>query len=478
MLFGRSPVSGVRRIGRVWRSVREALADRTGAVMILTAVCAPVLLLIVGVTADYGYASYINQRLARATDSAILGAVSQSTATAGGGYGNTAWLQSQGVKIFNANIAGLSLANVSFTLNVTTDGAGNVTAAGAYSYQSPTFFAGIIGRSTLPMSGTMQATAHPIVYLNYYLVADTSQSMGIAATQTDMQTLYDRVVANNNGSNGDVGCVFACHEKGLSIYGYNQPQPYTNEDLAHNLTKTWGPRITLRIDSAVTAIQGILSIANTIAGVAKNISFGLYTISTDAKDGSNLEVVSDPSSDYTTLSNLAGAITLQSTYAFGNSRSGSGASDFASQFSQFNNKIPSNGSGASAVSPLNYVFIVTDGFSDTPNSSQNCVGSYNCFPIFDPANCNSLKNKAVVGVIYTTYLPIYQNNDKSQGLENLFSLAVGGSSKRRDLAVLPALQSCATSSDYFFQADDGPALIAAMQALFLKTQPVSARLTQ
>ncbi len=42
----------------------------------------------------------------------------------------------------------------------------------------------------------------------------------------------------------------------------------------------------------------------------------------------------------------------------------------------------------------------------------------------------------------------------------------------------PNLQACATSSDYYFEASDGPAINSAMQALFQKTQPVTARLTQ
>jgi len=65
-------------------------------------------------------------------------------------------------------------------------------------------------------------------------------------------------------------------------------------------------------------------------------------------------------------------------------------------------------------------------------------------------------------VIYTTYLPIYLDNDPAQGLDPLYTLLVQPSSSQ----LQPSLQSCASSSQYFFQANDGPALIVAMNALF------------
>jgi hypothetical protein len=37
-------------------------------------------------------------------------------------------------------------------------------------------------------------------------------------------------------------------------------------------------------------------------------------------------------------------------------------------------------------------------------------------------------------------------------------------------SIQPSLQNCASSSQYFFQAEDGPALIAAMDQLFAETQ--------
>ena len=174
-----SPLASVRR--RLAYPIRLAgrLAQQTGragAVAIVTAIGAPVLVMIVGFVADYGYASYINQRLARATDSATLGSVSQTAATQAGGYSNLASLQTIGINYFNANIEQLPVNNVNFSLSVVSDGSGGVISTGSYTYNNPTFFSGVLGFSNIPLSGSAKTTARPLIYVNSYILVDTSQS--------------------------------------------------------------------------------------------------------------------------------------------------------------------------------------------------------------------------------------------------------------------------------------------------------------
>ena len=134
--------------------------------------------------------------------------------------------------------------------------------------------------------------------------------------------------------------------------------------------------------------------------------------------------------------------------------------------------VVTNGSGASATSPLNYVFIVTDGVTDV--YSPFCASGH-CTSTINSSNCDQFKTKATVGVIYTIYSPIWANNNASAGvLEGNYQGLVAPFSSQ----IKPALQSCATSSDYYFEANDGPDIVAAVQSLFLKTQPSSARITQ
>ncbi|RYE97077.1 MAG: hypothetical protein EOO77_39735 [Oxalobacteraceae bacterium] len=150
----------------------SASIGHTGAVAIITAIAAPVMVMIIGFACDYGYASYINQRLARATDSGTLGSVSQTAATTAGGYTQTAALQAIGVNIFNANVADLPSTGIQFNLSVVADGTGGVVATGGYTYKVPTFFGGLLGLTNIPVSGTAKTTARPVVYVNYYILID------------------------------------------------------------------------------------------------------------------------------------------------------------------------------------------------------------------------------------------------------------------------------------------------------------------
>ena len=465
------------------RVSRHFRIGRAGAVALVTALCAPILVMIVGFVVDFSYASYINQRLARATDAATIGAVSQTAGTAAGGYGNIALLKTIGTNYFNANTTQLGVTGINFNLSVTSDGNGGVIANGTYNGNVPTFFAAAVGISNIPVSGSAKTVARPLTYVNYYILVDNSQSMGIGATQADMTALYQRVLAKNNASSTDGGCVFGCHVKGRVNNQPNGHQPVTNEDLAHNLTNNWGAPITLRIDSAVTAVTNIVQSAATIAGTTKNIKFGLYTLEVDPNTGQKVQPIKSPaassppvaadflpSSDYSSVQTAVSRIGLGNTIADSNTGDTNFRDEFAAFLAGFSPSL-TQGSGASSTSPLNYIFLITDGMNDVPG---NCNIYQLCASPINANDCASLKQNATVGVIYTTYLPIYANNNPPT-LESRFGTIVGSNTPS---LVRTALQNCATSSDWYFEAQDGPTLISSVQTLFQRTQPVSARISQ
>jgi len=432
----------VYRVVRRWR-------DNSGNVAIITALLLPVLMGAGGFAMDYAHVAYVKQKLDKAAQAAVIAAVSQSAATAGGGYSHISWLQSYGLDVFSGNTSQLSVGTISPTLTVTSTGSNSVAATLTYSATVPALFTSIVGSPTFTVTGSSSAKATGITYINYYILVDISQSMGIGATSTDMTNLYNRS-ATYNGQ----GCVFGCHvvESG---------QTYSNEYLAHDMS----PTITLRIDSAVSAIQTMISAAQSAAGINANIKIGLYTMSEDPISGKLLNTISAPSSNYTQLTSLAATIDLGN-----NDIAEPGDSDFVDQLTQFNSVLPSNGSGASATSPLNYVFMITDGLNDIYGSS--CVAQH-CTAAFSPSYCTSLKAKATVGVIYTTYLPIYNNNDPTQGYHPAYQYLA-----EPYVGQIPTnLASCATSSGYYIQANDGPSITSSINALFAKSQN-GATLTQ
>lgn len=457
-----SPANPVGARSGPLRRFVVAAQDRLGAVAILTAITAPLLLMVVGFALDYGYASYLNTRLAKATDAAVLAASSQTAATTVGGYANTAGLQTYGVSIFNENMRQLGLSGVSFTLDVASDGSGGVVVTGAYSYAAKMFFGRLLRMSSFPLSGSAKSTAHPTTYVNYFILVDVSSSMGIAATQADMAKLWNATAAQGytfSRQDGSKGCVFACH---LVQQGHAQSS-YTTARQAG---------VTLRIDAAVSAIQNIIAQAANIAGKTKNISFGLYLLQKNPDTGKLVVRLTDPAgsnyaqpiNNYSQLATKAATIDLGST-------DGRGDTDLNAELSYFNSILPSNGSGASATAPLNYVVLITDGVSDSVLYS--CGVSPSCVSAMDPNYCNALKQKATVGVIYTTYLTIYQDNTPPT-LDKLYDYL-----KMQNVvpSLRPNLQACASSSDLFFEATEGPEIVARMQDLFNKTQPVTSRLT-
>ncbi len=433
------------RIGRLFRLAR----NRRGSIAVIAALCAPLLMAAAGFAVDFTYTSYINQRLSEAADAAVLTAVSQSAATSVGGYSQTAKLKTYGLNVFQGNIANLPIS-LTPTLTVASTAAGGVVATLSYTANVKTFFGGVVGIPYLKVSNTVSATANPIVYINYYIIVDISQSMGIGSTAADMQSLYNRTMAAVNSTDNEPGCVFGCH---APLQGQTQSTEY----LAHNVS----PKITLRIDSAVAAIQNIAAAAQASAGSQQNIKIGLYTMSQDPTVSSPpyINTVAPLSSDYSAISAEAATIDLGA-----NTSGGIGDTNFPSQLSAFNSAIlAANGSGATAASPVNYVFIITDGVEDTPGSG--CIDGH-CTAVFNSAQCTPLKAKATVGVIYTTYLPIYKFNGTSGALDGAYSDLVNSFAAN----IAPALQACASSPTYYYEASDGPAITTGMNSLFASSE--------
>jgi Flp pilus assembly protein TadG len=432
------------------------LIDSRGNVTVIVAICGSALMLMIGAAIDYGYALNINQRLNEAADTAVLSAISPSIAQGAGSYALAYQNNMRTVanNTFATNTSDLPISvNPNITISKTTNvNISTYTATLTYKTSVPTFFAGLIGISSIPISGHAQATTTPLTYIRYYILIDISQSMGIASTASDMSALYARIEQYGQGTGGEPGCVFGCHVA-------ESTQTYSNEDYAHNIS----PYITLRIDSANSAVDSIIQTAIAAENsTTPNISIGLYTM--NAYPSATVTQVFAPTTSLSQYENVA--IDLGS-----NSPSGFADSDLYDQITQFaNTYLPAQGTGASASSPINYVFLVTDGLVDTYNPS--CSHGH-CTEALQSSWCNQLQAKATVGVIYTTYLPIYNYNYQPAGYESNYQELV-----LPYINQIPTnLSACATSSNYYFQADYGPDIVAAMQSMFT-TSLETVRLTQ
>jgi Flp pilus assembly protein TadG len=455
------------------RLISAAVSDRRGVAAIIMALCAPVLILMIGFAIDYGYALNVNQRLNEAADSAVLAVTSPSATSARGGIvqgasgcsssSTACWSYYFALNTFTFNTSNLPIAAVTPTLSITNVN-NKITATLTYSTSVPTFFSGIVGMSTIPISGHAQATASPLTYVNYYILLDVSNSMGIAASLADQQALFTATL-NKYGQ----GCQFGCHVPDTG-------QTVTNEYLAHSLSTP----VTLRIDAAKTAILDIINAAANLNSNG-NIKIGLYTMNQDPNNSSTALTVTQvqaPTTSQSALTTAVGNIDLGGNLVTnGSSR---GDTNFSQQLTDFTTyfKATTNGTGLTPSSPLNYVLIVTDGVADTTVSpcpvSTNT--QYHCVSAFDPTMCTSLKAASTVGVIYTTYDPIY-NDPRGSPPPAVYTASYNDLVAPFASNIYGNLLSCASSSQYFLQADEGPEIITAAQALFANTLQ-TARLTQ
>ena len=254
-----------------------------------------------------------------------------------------------------------------------------------------------------------------------------------------------------------------------STQGFNQID--TNENIAHNTAKYGQPYINLRIDSAKTAIQAILTdaISASQQANANTVKIGVYAMQQDpTTSNSYIQTIVDPPNG--NFSTTGATVTAQMDLG-NNSGGGIGDTSFSNSLDYFtSNILTAQGDGSSASSPLNYVFLVTDGLSDVPGScpSGHCTGPLN------DALCTQIKSKSTVGVIYTTYNPILANqNNSSQGFNANYNNLVAPYIN----SIPTNLQACASSQSYYFQASDGPGITTGMKLLF-QSAAQSTRLSQ
>lgn len=445
------------------RLLRRFVRERNGSVAIITALTIVVLLILIGGVIDFSLSVSAKTKLQDLADSSILTATTPAemlnTAAVAQADATTAW------NIATQNITNVS--NLKATINVvdtaSTSSGKNRNVTLTYSAQSGTFFGALIGYNSIQVGGTATAARSTAPYINIYVLVDNSQSMGIGSTQTDMINLYNITDKKNND-----GCVFGCHVP-LTV---PTKEPYSDEALAHS------NNITLRIDSAKSAITTMINQAQA-ANESNFVKFALYTMGGGHSSSSTTLVkIADPSNNYTSLLSSVSQIDLETASAQGVI----GDTDIEDALSTLLAKLPAiNGAGDTASTPMNFIFIVTDGLDDfdTYKSALPCLnnapspGGYRCTQPVPVTNCTLVKKSANVGVIYTPYLPLYNNpNYTSQGYYSSYTSLVSPFSS----TISTNLQNCATNSSFFFTASDGPSIVTAMTQLFARAASY-ARLT-
>lgn len=180
----------------------ERLRRETGGnVMMITALAMFPTIFALGLSIDYARAMMLKTKMSAAADAAALAATDsfyiQKSSTAA---------QAAAKQVFNAQVASFQ----SKTYNPNTDVSITVTDAGGlnlgrtvtvkFRALSLNIFAGILGVTSLKVSGSSAAYATQAPHINFFLVMDKSPSMLLPATSTGLNNIRTAT-----------GCAFACH---------------------------------------------------------------------------------------------------------------------------------------------------------------------------------------------------------------------------------------------------------------------------
>jgi Flp pilus assembly protein TadG len=474
--------------------------NRRGNVAVISALAALPMVAAVGCVIDYTSASMIKTKLQAAADAASLASVSNSssvvtTAKNMTGSGAVSGGSTYALAFFNANLstAPENTGYTSLTPTATVAKSGStVTATVAFTAQVPTYFMGLVGYKNVAVSGTSTASYNLPTFIDFYLMLDVSGSMGFPSTSSEQTRL--EAVNPDNESQYPGGCTFACHfatqgvcaESGQgptqpAVGSATNPKPggycqgfvisrlgtststggninWNNSQVSSCASAGTTSCIQLRADAVGYAVNTLLQTAyNTeqSTGVSNEFQVGLYPFIVNLYAYSPMTASLTPGSAiYNAAANLA---TLLDTGT--NSNLGSGGTHFDNAFPSMNSVITHVGTGASASSPLPYVFLVTDGVDNSQTYSP-FTGSDP--QVFSTSLCTTLKNRGItIAVLYIPYQPI-QNPTTFAGSEDI---NVNALIPPESNAVPNNLQSCA-SPNFFYTASTPADINNALVTMF------------
>lgn len=169
----------------------------------------------VGFAVDYVRAERMQTKLNAIADSAALLAVSPAYL----GQSDTVAAAAAQAKFtaLATGLTGVTIASLSATAPTTSSGslAGTRVATVTYTATSTNIFAGILGKSTLPIGGKAVADASQPPSINFYVMLDTSPSMLLPTTTSGTTYLANALVSSTYAK----GCDFACHTQHFENMG-------------------------------------------------------------------------------------------------------------------------------------------------------------------------------------------------------------------------------------------------------------------
>jgi Flp pilus assembly protein TadG len=306
--------------------------------------------------------------------------------------------------------------------------------------------------SLIAIDATTTTTINFGVTMQLNVVMDSSASMIVGATQTDVNAIAAWVSNNwdlvkpgdpapyTGGDNPP--CAFACYDVG----GATQASY-----IALGLTHAHAAGATTRFDVMINAAQSLITHLQTEAAASNRtpqntVVFNIMSFDTSLHQygASNISYADAQ----TAVGQVSPGLDTWMSSAMG----------------QLITQLGANGNGTSANSPIKFLILVTDGLQSDRGQNWSCSNwandpawSYNtCYGGYattvSTAQCAQLKNNGiVVAVLETPYVPLTGQSPNVQPYEKTVRHVIFPGGPNSASTVSAALQACA-SSGYYFQA--------------------------
>jgi Flp pilus assembly protein TadG len=197
-----------------FRLIDRFRKDKRGNLAVIFVFASLPLISAVGCAIDYSRATQIQSKLQAAADAASVGSVAKlspafvAAGTMTGDGAITAGV-TDATNIFQGNMKGVTGYTL-LTLTPTVTKTGIVVASNVqFTASVPTMFLGVMGKSTMNMTGISKATSSLPPYLDFYLTLDVSGSMGLPSTAAEAVRMQQ--LNPDNLFQYPTGCTLACH---------------------------------------------------------------------------------------------------------------------------------------------------------------------------------------------------------------------------------------------------------------------------
>jgi Flp pilus assembly protein TadG len=424
---------------RLRTGLQRLFTTRRGNSVVLFALSSVPVLALLSFGVDYTLARVTRGKLDLAADSAAVQATSAASDAYLAGVSDAMQIGIAAARArFTAQTAGEKSVEVSPLQVALSQNGGLFNATVSYSATMNTSIARVIGIDSLPISGQATASVSYSPPVDIQLLVDTSSSMTTAATAADRAKL-ERLTAGFKPTvklpehvAKNEACAFACH------WSDTAPDFYQLAQKSH---------VALRIDLVRDAVAGLIHSVKAL-DTDNRFQLGLYTFNQNFSPV--LPLTHSLTSAERAVSQIVPSVTDCSTRCADTSLThalqGLATADAA---------LPQAGVDGREAMPQRYLLIITDGIRNDEAAEPGAIA---------PTDCTIMKTLGFsVLVLYLPYPAMPTNGLYTQAIAPKVN------------TVVPALQACASSANYFFEAREAADINKQLQAMFRLVLRTSSR---